>query len=130
MGNRAVITAAPYSDDNIGIYVHWNGGQESIEGFIRAAKELGFRDPLQDSYGWARLTQLIANFFRDTLSIGVDVCRNLDTDNMDNGTWLLGPGWTIEGCLHGRLADSVDEEKAESVKSLALRRQAAVEGVE
>ena len=127
MGNRAVITAAPYSDDNIGIYVHWNGGQESIEGFIRAAKELGFRDPTQDSYGWARLTQIIANYFGGETSIGIDVCRNLDTDNGDNGTWLLGPDWTLVGCEHGRLADTVDEEKAEAIKALILRKQAAVE---
>jgi len=44
MGNRAVITTAPYSTSNVGIYVHWNGGRASVEGFLKACRELGYRN--------------------------------------------------------------------------------------
>lgn len=100
MGNRAVITTAPFSNNKIGIHVHWNGGRESVEGFLLAARELGYRDPTGDaSYGWARLAQAIGLFFGadDSCSIGVGLCGELDCDNGDNGTWLLGPGWQITG---------------------------------
>ena len=97
MGNRAVITTAPFSEDNIGIYVHWNGGQESIEGFLAACRELGYRCPTSDSYGWARLCQAIGNFFGGETSVGIDVCRNLDCDNYDNGVWFIGSDWTLAG---------------------------------
>ena len=98
MGNRAVITTAPYDENHLGIYVHWNGGHESIEGFLRAARQLGYRDPTGDrAYGMARLTAAIATFFGGESSVGIDVCKYLDTDNGDNGTWLIGPGWTLMG---------------------------------
>lgn len=97
MGNRAVITTAPFNKSNIGVYVHWNGGQESIEGFLAACKQLGYRDPTGDtSYGMARLTQAIGLFFgaESDCSVGVDICDRLDCDN---GVWLTGPDWTLAG---------------------------------
>ena len=98
MGNRCVITTAPFDATNVGIYLHWNGGIESVEAFCAAAKELGYRDPTKDCYGTARLTGLISLYFDITgeTSLGVDKCENLDMDG-DNGTWLLGPGWKIVG---------------------------------
>lgn len=102
MGNRAVITTAPFSFDNVGIYVHWNGGQESIEGFLAACREMGYCDPTRDpSYGLARLTQAIGLFFDagDSSSVGIGTCGQLDCDNGDNGVWLIGKDWAIVG--HG-----------------------------
>lgn len=104
MGNRAVITAAPFNKNNIGVYVHWNGGQESVEGFLAACKQFGYRDPTSDtSYGMARLTQAVGLFFGadESTSLGVGRCCELDCDNGDNGTWLLGPGWKIVGRKYG-----------------------------
>ena len=97
MGNRAVITTAPYREDNVGIYVHWNGGAESIEGFLRAAKELGFHDPASaPSYGMASLAGVIFTYLGlDGMSVGIGPCKELDTDNGDNGTYLVGPGFEI-----------------------------------
>ena len=57
MGNRAVITNKA---KNFGIYVHWNGGRDSIEGFLEAARRLKYRTPEEDaSYAFARLTGAI-----------------------------------------------------------------------
>ena len=100
MGNRAVITLKPHEgksyDNQVGIYVHWNGGRDSIEAFLTYCKLQGFRSPSSDSYGFARLTQVIANFFGGGLSIGVDTCKHLDCDNYDNGVYLIKE-WEIAG---------------------------------
>ena len=36
MGNRAVITTKENMDNNgIGIYLHWNGGRDSVRAFLK-----------------------------------------------------------------------------------------------
>ena len=45
MGNRAVITTP---DKKIGVYLHWNGGRDSVEGFLQTCKKYGFRPPERD----------------------------------------------------------------------------------
>ncbi len=37
MGNRAVITASKSKDSGLGIYLHWNGGIESVVAFLDVA---------------------------------------------------------------------------------------------
>ena len=100
MGNRAVITTNnTYNVDkstDIGIYLHWNGGRDSVEAFLKYCKFRGFRSPSDDSYGWARLCQVIGNFFGGDLSVGIDCCRNLDCNNYDNGVYVIR-GWEIVG---------------------------------
>ena len=94
MGNRAVITT---EDKKIGIYLHWHGGRDSIEAFLQYCKDMNFRKPEEDSYGWARLCQVIANYFgSDGLSIGIDILENLDCANGDNGLYII-KDWGIVG---------------------------------
>lgn len=99
MGNRAVITASKalsIKDSNdLGVYVHWNGGRDSVEAFLTYCKLQGFRCPETDCYGYARLVQVIANFFGEGgLSVGVDKCCNLDCENWDNGVYVI-KDWEI-----------------------------------
>lgn len=91
MGNRAVITFDErLAADSIGIYVHWNGGPESIYTFVNAARELGIRAPKADpSYCVARFAQMIGNFFGGTTSVGIGPLRSLDINNGDNGVFLV-----------------------------------------
>lgn len=97
MGNRAVITTRENFDNNgVGIYLHWNGGRDSVEAFLTYCKLKGYRAPSNDNYGWARLTQVISNFFGGTTSIGVDCVSRLDCDNYDNGVYII-EGWDIVG---------------------------------
>ena len=100
MGNRAVITTSRDNDvsmsNDIGIYLHWNGGRDSVEAFLEYCKRRGFRSPDQDCYGWARLCQVIGNFFGGDLSIGIDKCCNLDCDNWNNGVYII-KNWEIVG---------------------------------
>ena len=98
MGNRAVITTKK-GDKNtkLGVYLHWQGGRDSVEAFLKYCEIRGFRRPEDDDYGWARLTQVIANYFgKDGLSVGVNLFCKLDYDNWDNGTYLI-EGWKIVG---------------------------------
>jgi len=99
MGNRAVITT---EEKRIGVYLHWNGGRDSVEAFLHYCELKGYRSPSQDCYGWARLCQVIGNYFGGTLSIGIDEYSRLDTDNWDNGVYIIGgeSGWEIVGRLY------------------------------
>ena len=97
MGNRAVITT---TDKKIGVYLHWNGGRDSVSAFLKYCELRGFRSPSYDCYGWARLCEVIANFFGpDGLSVGIDEYSRLDTDNGDNGVFVID-GWKIVGRIH------------------------------
>jgi len=98
MGNRAVITTETnWKEGGVGIYLHWNGGRDSVEAFLEYCKLKGYRDPERDTYGMARLIQVIGNFFGGSLSLGVDTLWHSDCDNGDNGVYIIGEGWKITG---------------------------------
>ena len=100
MGNRAVITISdayePKNSQQLGVYLHWNGGRDSVEAFLKYCKLKNYRPPEVDNYGWARLCQVIGNFLGGTTSIGIDKCCNLDCTNSDNGTYII-KDWEIVG---------------------------------
>lgn len=101
MGNRAVITTSDAINEasnssNIGVYLHWNGGRDSVEAFLTYCMLQGFREPEEDCYGWARLCQVIGNFFGGTLSLGIEKCCDLDCENWDNGVYII-KDWEIVG---------------------------------
>ncbi len=101
MGNRAVIAfvndKGEQDQNSVGIYLHWNGGRDSVEGFLQTAKDYGLRS---GNYGVARLTQIIANGIGGTLSLGVDMLKNLDCDNYDNGVYWVDQNFDIVGREH------------------------------
>lgn len=100
MGNRAIIqTRKSYENEGVGIYLHWNGGYDSVSAFLKYCELKGYRAPDTDCYGWARLCQVIGNFFGGGLSIGID---NFDKDEgkwADNGTYII-EGWEIVDRKH------------------------------
>lgn len=91
MGNRAVITTR---DKKIGVYLHWNGGRDSVEAFLKYCELKEYRCPERDCYGWARLCQVIGNYFGGELSLGIDLYDRLDRDNGDNGVYVI-ENWKI-----------------------------------
>lgn len=93
MGNRAVITTEAR---DLGIYLHWNGGRDSVEAFLRYCELRGFRSPDSDEYGWARLCQVIANFMGASgLSVGISrYTTDKQMDPGDNGVYVTR-GWEI-----------------------------------
>ena len=108
MGNRAVITASKSRDvqksQDIGVYVHLNGGRDSVEAFLKYCELKKYRSPSDDNYGWARLCQVIGNYFGGTTSIGIDRCARLDCDNYDNGVYII-KGWKIVGRQYNYCAE-------------------------
>ena len=119
MGNRAVVKGP---DGNTGVYLHWNGGLGSVAGICRAAKELGYRDPVEDPcYSLARFTFLAGVLAcEDGLSVGVgDAEFDLDGEP-DNGVYTVGKDWKIikrEGVGKARLRPA--DPDAERAKWLA-----------
>lgn len=95
MGNRAVITTKEsWAHDGVGVYLHWNGGRDSVEAFLKYCDLKGYRSPSEDCYGWARLCQVVGNFFGGNTSVGIDTLWHLDCDNYDNGVYIID-GWEI-----------------------------------
>lgn len=126
MGNRAVITTKKdWENNGIGIYLHWNGGRDSVETFLKYCELAHLRAPEYGGYGYARLCQVIGNFFGDDycggergLSIGIGKLEDLDCDNWDNGVYII-EGWKIVGreYFNGKEQDSHD--KQEMIEELA-----------
>jgi len=118
MGNRAVITTKA---KKIGVYLHWNGGRDSVEAFLKYCELQGYRCPEDDCYGWARLCQIISNFFtsdkRDGLSIGIDEYSKLDTDNYDNGVYII-ENWKIVDRLFLHNSEQKNHDLKEMLKSI------------
>ena len=115
MGNRAVITTKENMDNNgIGIYLHWNGGRDSVRAFLKYCELKGYRAPSEDNYGWARLCQVIGNFFGGTGSLGIDTVNHLDCNNFDNGVYLI-EGWEIVGRMY---FDGEEQDYYELIKML------------
>ena len=95
MGNRAIIqTEESYENEGIGVYLHWNGGYDSVSAFLKYCELKGYRSPDTDSYGWARLCQVIGNYFGGSLSLGIDNFSKDAGEWQDNGTYII-KGWQI-----------------------------------
>lgn len=110
MGNRAIITA---QERKIGLYLHWNGGRDTVEPLLRCCELQGYRSPSSDSYGWARICQVVGNFFGGTLSVGIGPYT--DDASMDSG----GNGiYVIEGW---RIAERLTTEYGEDWKPVGVR---------
>ena len=82
MGNRAVLKFID-EQDQPSIYLHWNGGRASVQAFLNVAKAMELR---ADSYGVARMCQIVGNFFGGNLSLG---CNTKAFDPGDNGIYLI-----------------------------------------
>lgn len=95
MGNRAIIqTRESYENEGIGVYLHWNGGYDSVSAFLKYCELKGYRAPDRDSYGWARLCQVVGNYFGGGLSLGIDNFSKDAGEYQDNGTYII-EGWKI-----------------------------------
>ena len=131
MGNRAVIVSKDTTKENanqkIGIYVHWNGGEDDIKSFLQEAKEKGVRDVISDpSYGWARLAQIIGdNFTKWSLeseyetakahayetSLGIGIVNTLDCHNYDNGVYYIDENFEIVKHTSGEELETNNNEE-------------------
>jgi len=94
MGNRAVIR---FNDEPSGacLYLHWNGGRDSIRGFLKAAKELGIA-PRALPFG-----KMLAQFFFEVelnaIHVYLENFASADKDNFDNGVYYISDDFKIVG---------------------------------
>jgi len=100
MGNRAVITLSNKTEraHGVGIYLHWNGGIESILAFLHVCKKRDYRSPGSDPvYAMARLCGVLHEFFgpAGSTGLGMGPLSALDCDNYDNGVFVIGGDWEI-----------------------------------
>lgn len=96
MGNRAFVTSV---NGKLGVYLHWNGGYDSVSAFLEYCKLKGYR-PFEDSYGMARFIQVVSNYFGGSVSIGVEPAKydcfdkGPKASDYDNGVYYV-KGWDI-----------------------------------
>lgn len=109
MGNTGIIKG---KGTNLGLYLHWNGGYDSVLAFTQYCKLKGYRSPENDCYGLARLCQVVTNFFGGGLSVGIlnmtgaeHMTKEIATDyGGDNGIyeledWNIITHWTKNGVI-------------------------------
>ena len=76
------------------VYLHWNGGRDSVEAFLKYCELRAFRGfNSPDGYGIARFCQVVGNYFDGGLSIGV--VDYIEPEG-DNGVYVVD-GWEIVG---------------------------------
>ena len=93
MGNRAVLTT---EERRVSCYLHWNGSIDTVEPLLKYCELKGYRSPEADSYGWARICQVMGNFFGGACSIGIDAYTDDKHENPgDNGIYVIGDNWKI-----------------------------------
>lgn len=126
MGNRAVI-AFTEADAAPAIYLHWNGGRASVEGFLEAARALSIRTAGADhAKTLDAIAQTIARHFFGC-DVGLTVYREpygrTDRKNGDNGVYLLAQDLTVRKRLHAPRNEEINTEKtaaiAEQIKAAA-----------
>jgi hypothetical protein len=120
MGNRAVITFST-ADNAPAIYLHWNGGRASVEGFLKASRQLGLRHartPQAQADALDNIAEMLARYFF-RCEVGMNVYRlhfaGSDRDNGDNGTYLLGQDLSILARLHHTRGEEINREKTAAI---------------
>lgn len=120
MGNRAVITFST-ANNAPSIYLHWNGGRASVEGFLTAARQLGLRHaptPQAQTEALDNIAEMLARYFF-RCNVGMNVYRlhfaGTDRDNGDNGTYVLDQDLEIFARLHHARGEEINREKTAAI---------------
>lgn len=102
MGNRAVVMFEDNvhtNDKYVGVYLHWNGGPDSVYAYLDYMKTKGIGSG-DNPYTRARFVQIVSNFFGGTTSIGVDAYYLKEACNVgDNGLYVVqwrGNSYTVD----------------------------------
>ena len=125
MGNRAMISFKEDGQEKEfapSIYLHWNGGRDSVEAFLEASQTLGIRGN-DGSYCIGRMAQVIGNWMGGHLSMGVGCYRQYDTEWLDNGVYWINDFKIVERELpsffeDGEFIEQKDYDHKELVKDI------------
>ena len=104
MGNRGLVI---FKDQDIGVYLHWNGGRDSVYPFLEYCRMKGYRT---DDYAPARFCQVVGNFFGGTLHLGVWCVKgdSLESLNQGDGGIYIVENWDIVG----RYPENIQEQNS------------------
>ena len=95
MGNQCIITTQNnFQTNGVGIYLYWFGDITCVTAFLKYCELKGYRSLDVDSAGFARLCQVIGNFFGSGVSLRIDTLDKLDCQSADNGVYIV-QGWDI-----------------------------------
>jgi len=91
MGNRAVITTKT-TPSAPAIYLHWNGGRDSVEAFLLTGRLMGHE--INTAKGMDDFSRFLSRyFFGYEGDLGMTIYRmpyaEADTDNGDNGVYIV-----------------------------------------
>jgi hypothetical protein len=94
MGNRAVIAFDKFDQDNgQGVYLHWNGGRDSIESFLMFVRA---ETPMIEEKGLDKLLLALNVFGVSASGVELEPLSRLDCDNYDNGVYVVDTNtWEI-----------------------------------
>lgn len=135
MGNRAVIAFVDSSAKSKCIYLHWNGGRASVEGFLKAARALHLthRDArwgyVDQERAMTQLATMIGRHFFGNdpgFTVYVEDFASADKDNHDNGLYWISDDYYIVGRKFDRLGrEEVDHDKTAAICEQILARAPA-----
>ena len=92
MGNRAVITQ---SGSNKAVYLHWNGGRDSIVPLLYYAKNFATFASISESPKALNTFALVCDCVG--LNPYITQMDRADTDNGDNGVYYIDENYNITG---------------------------------
>ena len=127
MGNRAVVTFGTDQKSPC-IYLHWNGGRASVDGFLGAVKELNINPPdprwgmVDEARFFEQMARVVGPWFFGNdpgFTIYLEEYGFSDASNGDNGVYVLSKD-SLE--IVGRKFKKTHEE-IDAVKTLAIRDQ-------
>lgn len=124
MGNRAVITFSTRKNSPC-IYLHWNGGRASVEAFLQSARILGLRYCDNENETIAKLAHLVAHSFFGCdvgLTVYLQTYGNSDTDNYDNGVYILNRDLSIKSRKFIRRSEEINTLKTDSIIEQIISR--------
>lgn len=131
MGNRAVIAFTGASAKSKCIYLHWNGGRASVEGFLQAVRALKI-NPLDRKWGLLdekraieQFAKVVGPFFFGNdpgMTIYVEEFGSADKDNYDNGLYWISEDFYIVGRKFTRGGEEVNPEKTTAICEQILAR--------
>ena len=124
MGNRAVISFSTRPSAP-SIYLHWNGGRASVEGFLGGCLDAGYRCTNDEQADMDQIERAIRPFFArngECLSIYTQQLSRADKDNWDNGWYIIDEtNLQIMERRFRRVADEVNLSKTESIHAEVYR---------
>lgn len=116
MGNSAVVTFSPTQS----VYVHWNGGRASIEGFLGAMRDLDLpRSTAAEAVD--SLAKVMRSYLWDS-TVEVGPRNRLDCDNGDNGEYVVSLDLQITKRRFRRADEEVDREKTASIRRVSVEK--------